>query len=284
MSRRSITASTIQSHSASRSRSSSVLPVVTSLAAFLLMKAAGSAFSSLATAPSAIALRLVASFGTMSSSTTGMPALATWAAIPAPMTPAPMTATFLMSAISHSLQDRGDALAAADALGGQRVFAAGALQQRSGLADDARTRGAERMAERDGAAIDIDAGLVELEVADAGQRLGGEGFVELDHVELRGIEAGAGQRLGRGRDRADAHDLGGAAGDRHRLDAGQDVEAMLLGVVLAGDQHHSRTVGQRRGGAGGDGAVLVEGQLEAGQALGGGVGTNGEIGIDATDG
>jgi len=35
----------------------------------------------------------------MSSSTTGMPALVTWAAIAAPMTPAPMTATFLISRI-----------------------------------------------------------------------------------------------------------------------------------------------------------------------------------------
>src|SRR5579859_5887745 len=284
MSRRSITASTIQSHSASKSRSSSVLPVVTSLAAFLLMKAAGSAFSSLATAPSAMTLRLAAPSGTISSSTTGMPALATWAAIPAPMTPAPMTATFWISAISHRLQDRGDALTAADALGGQRVFAARTLQKRSGLADDARTRGAQRVAERDGAAIDIDLRLVELQIADTGQRLGGEGFIEFDHVERGGGQAGALQRLCRGRDRADAHDLGGSAGDGHRLDAGQNVELVGAGIVFAGDQQGHGAIGQRRGSAGGDGAVLVEGQLEAGQPFGGGVGSDAEIGLDAADG
>jgi hypothetical protein len=76
MSRRSTTASTIQSLSASCARWSSMLPGVTSLAARADMKGAGSVFSILAMAPSAKALRLAAPSGTMSSSSTGMPALA----------------------------------------------------------------------------------------------------------------------------------------------------------------------------------------------------------------
>ena len=96
MSSRSITTSTIQSHSATLPRSSSRLPTVTSLAARSDMNAAGSVFNILATAPAATAFRSFASFGTMSSSRTGTPALATCAAMPAPITPEPRTATFLM--------------------------------------------------------------------------------------------------------------------------------------------------------------------------------------------
>ena len=75
------------------------MPVVISLALRLCMKAAGSALSSFLTASSARALRFAAPSGTMSSRTTGTPALVMWAAMPAPMTPAPMTPTFLISAI-----------------------------------------------------------------------------------------------------------------------------------------------------------------------------------------
>ena len=91
----------------------------------------------------------------MSSSRTGMPALAIWAAMPVPITPAPMTAA-LADRASDRLQHGGDALAAADALGGERVAPALALQQRRGLAGDARAGGAERMAERERAAVEVE--------------------------------------------------------------------------------------------------------------------------------
>ena len=56
---------------------------------------AGSVFSSFSIAPFAIALRSPP-FATMSSSSTGTPALAICAAMPEPMTPEPITATFLI--------------------------------------------------------------------------------------------------------------------------------------------------------------------------------------------
>ena len=58
---------------------------------------------------------------------------------------------------SHGLQHGGDALAAADALGRERVAAALAVEQRGGLAGDAGAGGAERVAERDRAAVEVDA-------------------------------------------------------------------------------------------------------------------------------
>src|SRR3546814_14516132 len=82
-------------------------------------------------------------------------------------------------------QDGGDALAAADALGGERELLTFALQQRGGLAGDACAGGAERVAERDGAAVEV--GLVEIaaQLVGAGQRLGGEGRVQIGRASCR---------------------------------------------------------------------------------------------------
>src|SRR5713101_8331754 len=114
---------------------------------------------------------------------------------------------------SRALENRGDALAAADALRGEGVALAFALQERRRLAGDARAGGAQRMAERDGAAVEIGPALVDAEFAHAGDRLRGEGLVDLDDVDVLDGEAGALQRLLRRRHRADAHELGRATGD-----------------------------------------------------------------------
>ena len=72
------------------------------------------------------------------------------------------------------------------------------------------------MAERDGAAVEVDLARVDAELAHAGERLGGEGLVELDDVDVLDLEAGARERLAARRDRTDAHDLRRAAGDGDR--------------------------------------------------------------------
>src|SRR3546814_20181594 len=61
--------------------------------------------------------------------------------------------------------------------------------------DAHRTSRAERMAERECAAERVHLGRVELEVAHHGQRLGGEGFVEFDPVELILADAGLRERF-----------------------------------------------------------------------------------------
>ena len=94
------TTSMIKSASLIRSKLSSMFPVVMSLAFFLCIRGAGlpnlTGLSIFLTALSAITLRLVAPSGTMSKSVTGKPALATCAAIPLPINPAPITATLLI--------------------------------------------------------------------------------------------------------------------------------------------------------------------------------------------
>ena len=129
------------------------------------------------------------------------------------------------------------------------------FKQRGRLAEDARAGRAERMAERNRAAVDIDLIQRELQIADAGDRLRSEGFVELDDVELADLDAGALQRLARGADRTDAHDLRAAAADGDGFDRGQNVEVMALRVILRADQERGGAVGQRRGGSRGDDAM-----------------------------
>src|SRR5260221_1755490 len=248
------------------------------------MKAAGSLFNNLATAPSAIALRLVAPFGTMSRRTTGMPALAICAAMPLPMTPAQMPAVWAMvmpgPSGSRRLEDRGDTLAAADALRRQGVALALALHQRSRLAGDARTGGAERVPERQGAAVDIGLGEIDAEIADAGERLRGKGFVELDDVDVLHRKAGALQRLLGRRDRTDPHDLGCAAGDGDALDARQNRQLVARSIVLGADEHGRGAVGQRRGGPRGHGSRRIESRRERRKRLLAGVRANAAIAVD----
>ena len=107
--------------------------------------------------------------------------------------------------LANPLENHRDALADADAHGGQAelgVAVAHGVDEGGGDAGAAR---AERVADGDGAAADVDFSFVHLEHADAGQRLGGEGFVELDEVDVGQLEAGALERFLRGGHGAGAH-------------------------------------------------------------------------------
>ena len=81
-----------QSTSESLSKSSSILPELISFALRLCISISGLDFIICSIAALAMALRSSPSLA-MSNSRTLHPALAQWAAIPAPITPLPMTAT-----------------------------------------------------------------------------------------------------------------------------------------------------------------------------------------------
>src|ERR1700730_5874276 len=222
---------------------------------------AGSVLSRRSIACSATTFRFLAPGGTMSSSSTATPALATCAAMPPPITPEPMTATLeiaMTCSRSTVLEDGGDALAAADALRGERIALALSRQQRRRLAGDARAAGPQGMAEGDGAAVEIGFLLVDAEFAHAGDRLRGESFVDLDDVDVLDGESGALQRLLRRRHPANAHDLRRATRDGDALQPRQNRQVVALGVILGADQHRRGAVGQRRRGAGGDRPLGVE--------------------------
>ena len=122
---------------------------------------------------------------------------------------------------SHRLEDSGGAHASSYAHGDHSVagFAAGHLAQEGG--GEFGSGAAEGVAEGDGSAVDVEAGGVEAEDLDDGEGLGGEGFVELDEVDLVEGEAGEFEHFGDGVDGADAHLLGVAAGVGEGDEAGQ---------------------------------------------------------------
>ena len=87
--------------------------------------------------------------------------------------------------------------------------------------DEPRTAHPERVADRDRAAVDVHALLVDPEVAHHGERLRGERLVQLDEVDVLDRDAGAVEQLADGRDRADAHHGGIDARDG-RADEGPE--------------------------------------------------------------
>src|ERR1700761_1065784 len=83
---------------------------------------------------------------------------------------------------SAALQQQCDPLAAADAQRDQAELEVPALHLVEDLGGDRRSGGADRMPERDRAAVGVDPLLVEAEIVDHRERLGGERLVELDHL------------------------------------------------------------------------------------------------------
>src|SRR5260221_12947651 len=114
----------------------------------------------------------------------------------------------------NPLEDRGNALAAADTLGGQRIAAADALQKTRRFAQDARSGGAQRMPEGDRTAVDVEGLVANSEIMGAGERLTREGLVQFDHVDGGDLELCAQQGFLRCTDGTDAHDIRRAARDR----------------------------------------------------------------------
>src|SRR3712207_2832871 len=82
------------------------------------------------------------------------------------------------------LQQQRDALAAADAERDEPELVPLALHLTQALGGDERARRRDRVAERDRAAVGVDLRRVEVELADDGERLGGERLVELDDADL----------------------------------------------------------------------------------------------------
>src|SRR3954462_10765163 len=110
---------------------------------------------------------------------------------------------------SIELLDRDrNTLADTDAHGGERELAAALLKTMHRGQRQPRAAHAEGMAKRDRAAMRIDeiGNVLDAELTQAGDALGGESFVELDQVEIADLDAEPFHLLLRCRHRADAHD------------------------------------------------------------------------------
>src|SRR3954451_19621199 len=123
------------------------------------------------------------------------------------------------------LDHGGEALANAYAHGGESVTHAAPPHLPYERGEQARARAAERMAERDRAAVHDQLLVRDAELARTGQRLRRERLVQLDQPDVVDRQIGALQSLAAGRDRADAHVRGINPGGAHRHDARQRLAA-----------------------------------------------------------
>src|SRR6266478_5717754 len=96
------------------------------------------------------------------------------------MSTSPIRLNCSSSLVASALDAEGDAHAAADAQGGEPLAGAAPLHLVEQGHQDAGARRADRVAERDGAAIDVDLRGVPAELLVDGAGLGGEGLVGLD--------------------------------------------------------------------------------------------------------
>jgi hypothetical protein len=162
-------------------------------------------------------------------------------------------------------EDRGDALAAADAHRDQRVPAAGPAQFVEGLDDQDGTGGAERVTQGDAAAVRVGPFRRQAELGGDGEGLRGERLVHLEHVDVIHLQVGALKNLAHRGYRPDAHharlDPGVAVGD----EPADRVISVPFGIIPVGQDHGRCGVVDARSVAGGDRAFLGEGRLQPGQ-------------------
>src|SRR6478735_4379911 len=139
--------------------------------------------------------------------------------------------------------DEGVALTAAATEGGRADAATTTLQLEREVQGDAGTRHPDRVAERDGAAVDVDLVDVDPELLGRGEADGREGLVDLDEVEVGRRDAllltGAGDSAGR----LLLERRVGPGDHAVRADLGEPREAELLGLRLAHDDDGRRAVG-----------------------------------------
>ena len=124
------------------------------------------------------------------------------------------------------------------------VAAAAALKLQRGGAGDARPRHAEWVAERDRPAVRIDVIAVvrQAEAAQAGERLRGEGFIELDDVEPCRRELQPLAEPPHRRDRPDPHHPRRDARGRVAENAGDGLEALRLDRLVRRHDQRRRAV------------------------------------------
>src|SRR5262249_11279420 len=159
----------------------------------------------------------------------------------------------------------GDAWAAADAGGGDAVAQPRALELAREREREPHAGRAQRMADGDGAAVDVELDLVDAEFARARHHLRAERFVDFEPIDIRKLETGALEHGLGGRPRAEAHDVGryahGGAGDNAR----ERGLAGALDVVGGGDERRRRAIDDGRGIAAG--LHPAEGGADGGERL-----------------
>jgi hypothetical protein len=138
------------------------------------------------------------------------------------------------------------------------------------------------MTERDRAAVGVHLGGIvgQAELAQAGKHLGGEGFIDLDQIEVADLEPQALHQLAGRRHRTDAHDARRHAGRRHAEHAGTRRKAVAFHRIGGGDDHGGGPVIDPRGIARRHRAGIAERGAQLGELLGRGVGARMLVRVD----
>src|SRR5690606_13138672 len=158
--------------------------------------------------------------------------------------------------------------------------AAAAAQLVGQVQHDAGARHADGVAQRDRAAVDVDDVCGDAQVPHGLQGHAGERLVDLDQVEVGDLPARLGERVPDRVGRLGVQRVVRSRDVAVRADLGEDLAAQLLGLGPAHDHDRAGAVGDLGGGAGGDGALRVEGGAQPGEALGGGVGADALVGVE----
>src|SRR5438477_12725477 len=141
-----------------------------------------------------------------------------------------------------ALEDRRDPLTAADAERREPVLALSLAELGDERERETRTRRAQRMAERDRAAVHVRLLAIEAELFLDGEVLRRERFVDLDEIHVLDLETGALQRLPARRCGADAHDVRVHAAHAARDDAGDGRQPGLRRGLRGCDDHRRGAV------------------------------------------
>src|SRR4051812_7116611 len=181
---------------------------------------------------------------------------------------------------SDPLEQRGQALPAADAHGLQPEPCTAAVHLPQQRRQDPATGRADRVAQRDPGAVDVHAlevGRREAPLLGHREDLAGERLVELDQVDVLQLDAGLRQGLGGRRHGADAHRPRRHPAHAPRDQPGQRPQPELGRLVGVGDGRDRRPVVLPAGVAGGGGGprgvpAHDRGRLRKGLDVGGGPG------------
>src|SRR5574343_1610288 len=148
---------------------------------------------------------------------------------------------------SEHFEDAAGTHAAADAHGQGNAAGSPALAFDQGVARQALARHAVGMTHRNGATVDVQAVGRDAQLVAAIQHLHRKGFVEFPQVDVVDRQAQSCQRLGHGKDRADAHFIRLASGHGKAQEATQGLEALFLGQRFVHDHAGTRAIGKLAG-------------------------------------
>jgi len=180
-----------------------------------------------------------------------------------------------------AFEQAGGTLAAADAHGDDGVAALAAFELVQRRGGELGAGAAERVAQRDGAAVDVELVGGDLEGVLDVDGLAGERFVELDQIDVAHRQARLCKQLANGGDGSDPHDGGIDPSRCEGAEIAQGLDAQLVGFCLAHHQRRGSAVTQRRRAAGGDGAFQRKGGSQLGEPLEGGTRAGQLVGVEA---